>query len=61
MKFEERIFAITATATELRKKLAASRAKMKELGSINLMAPEEFAETKERYDFLNNEMVDLKK
>jgi chromosome segregation protein len=34
---------------------------MKELGSVNLMAPEEFAETKQRYDFLSNQMADLEK
>jgi chromosome segregation protein len=34
---------------------------MKELGSVNLMAPEEFAETKERYDFLASQMADLEK
>ena len=61
MEFEERIFTITTAPAELREKLASSRAKMKELGSVNLMAPEEFAETKERYDFLSNQMADLEK
>jgi chromosome segregation protein len=61
MEFEERIFNITAAPAALREKLAASRAKMKELGSVNLMAPEEYAETKQRYDFLNNQMADLEK
>jgi len=61
MEFEERIFNITAVPAVLREKLAASRLKMKELGSVNLMAPEEFAETKQRYDFLNNQMADLEK
>ena len=45
----------------LREKLVSSRAKMKELGSVNLMAPEEFAETKQRFDFLSNQMADLEK
>ena len=61
MEFEERIFSITAQPAALREKLAASRAKVKELGSVNLMAPEEFAETKQRYDFLSNQMADLDK
>jgi len=61
MEFEERIFDITTAPAVLREKLAASRAKMKELGSVNLMAPEEFAETKQRYDFLSNQMSDLEK
>jgi len=61
MEFEERIFNITAPPAQLREKLAGSRAKMKELGSVNLMAPEEYAETKQRYDFLSNQMADLQK
>ncbi|MDR0315580.1 MAG: AAA family ATPase [Treponema sp.] len=61
MEFEERIFTITAAPAELREKLTASRTKMRELGSVNLMAPEEFAETKERYDFLSSQMADLEK
>jgi chromosome segregation protein len=61
LEFEERIFTITAAPADLREKLTVSRAKMKELGSVNLMAPEEYAETKERYDFLSNQMADLEK
>jgi chromosome segregation protein len=61
MEFEERIFTITAQPAELREKLAAARSKMKDLGSVNLMAPEEFTETKERYEFLSGQMADLEK
>ncbi|MDR1318282.1 MAG: AAA family ATPase [Treponema sp.] len=61
MEFEERIFTITAVPSELREKLAASRAQMRDLGSVNLMAPEEFIEIKERYDFLSSQMADLEK
>ena len=61
MEFEERIFTITKSPAELREKLAVLRSKMKELGSVNLMAPEEFAEAKERYEFLSNQMADLEK
>ena len=35
------------------------RQKLKSLGQVNLMAPEEFAEVKERYDFLNSQLEDL--
>ncbi|MDR0388531.1 MAG: AAA family ATPase, partial [Spirochaetaceae bacterium] len=59
MEFEERTFTITETAPELREKLARSRNAFKELGSVNHMAPEEFAETKERYDFLSGQLADL--
>jgi chromosome segregation protein len=61
LEFEERIFTITAAPAELREKLAASRSQMRDLGSVNLMAPEEFAETKERYEFLSSQMADLEK
>jgi len=61
MEFEERIFTITAAPSELRDKLSVSRTKMKDLGSVNLMAPEEFTDAKERYEFLSSQMADLEK
>jgi chromosome segregation protein len=61
MEFEERIFTITAPARELREQLTAAKGNLKDLGQVNLMAPEEFAETKERYDFLSGQMADLAK
>ncbi|MDR2071059.1 MAG: AAA family ATPase [Treponema sp.] len=61
MEFEERIFTITTPVAELREKLAGAKVKRRELGSVNLMAPEEFAETKERYDFLSGQLADLTK
>jgi chromosome segregation protein len=61
MEFEERIFTITTSAGELREKLSSARNSLKELGSVNLMAPEEFSETKERYDFLSGQIADLTK
>jgi chromosome segregation protein len=61
MEFEGRIITITAPAAELREQLSGARGKLRELGSVNLMAPEEFAETKERFDFLSGQMEDLAK
>jgi chromosome segregation protein len=61
LEFEERISTITTPTGELREKLAAARVSFKDLGSVNLMAPEEFAETKERYDFLSTQLADLTK
>jgi chromosome segregation protein len=61
MEFEERIFTITTAPTDLRASLSQARADLKDLGSVNLMAPEEFAETKERYDFLSSQLADLTK
>ncbi|MFA6507857.1 MAG: AAA family ATPase [Treponemataceae bacterium] len=61
MEFEERMFTITTPTADLREKLAAVRAALKDLGSVNLMAPEEFTEAKERYDFLSGQLADLQK
>ena len=61
MEFEERIYTITAGGGELREKLARSRQALKDLGAVNLAAPEEFAETKERFDFLSGQLADLAK
>ncbi len=61
MEFEERMFTITTPAAEIREKLGIARTKLKDLGSINLMAPEEFEEAKSRYDFLNGQLQDLLK
>jgi chromosome segregation protein len=61
MEFEERSFTITAQPADLREKLARARNSLRDLGSVNLMAPEEFAEKKERYDFLTNQLADLEK
>ena len=61
MEFEERMFTINTPAGDLRERLASARATLKDLGSVNLMAVEEFAETKERFDFLNAQIADLQK
>jgi len=60
-EFEDRIPAIQTPAAELRESLAATKGKLRELGSVNLMAPEEFEETRERYEFLSGQMEDLTK
>jgi chromosome segregation protein len=59
MEFGDRIPGITVSAGELREKLGAAKGELKNLGPVNLMAPEEFAETKDRYDFLFNQFADL--
>ncbi len=61
MEFEERMFQINTPAGELRERLSAARQSLKDLGSVNLMAVEEFAEAKERYDFLTAQISDLQK
>jgi len=61
MEFEERIFTITANPSDLREQLATARARIRELGQPNLMAPEEFAEKKEEYEFKSSQLADMEK
>ncbi len=61
VEFEERMFEIRVPVQDLRDKLQDRRTKLKDLGSVNLMAPEEYAEVKERYDFLSGQLADLEK
>jgi chromosome segregation protein len=61
MEFETRMFEIRAPVSELRETLGGHKQAMRDLGSVNLMAPEEYAEVKERYDFLSGQMADLEK
>ncbi len=58
-EFESRIFEIAAPLKDLKEDLRKLRDDVKSIGQINLMAPEEFSEVKERYDFLHNQMEDL--
>ncbi len=60
-EFESRIFEITDTPKSIREKLSGVREELKSLGHVNLMAPEEFAEVKERYEFLSGQLEDLYK
>jgi chromosome segregation protein len=61
-EFESRVFELgDAVARDLRDRLAACREQERLLGSVNLMAPEEFAEVKERFDFLSGQLDDLKR
>ncbi len=50
-----------APSSDLRPRLAELREEMKRLGQVNLMAPEEFAEVKDRFDFLTGQLEDLKR
>jgi chromosome segregation protein len=61
MEFEERIYQITTPISEIRENLTAAKEALRGLGQPNLMAPEEFKETKERYDFLSGQIDDLLK
>ncbi len=61
MEFETRMFELQTPVAGLREALAALKQRLKDLGSVNLMAPEEYAEVKERYDFLSGQLEDLEK
>jgi len=61
MTFEERIPTLHSSRQDLKKDYSSAKEKLKALGQVNLMAPEEFSEVKERYDFLNNQLEDLRK
>ena len=58
-EYETRMFDIGTSPQDLRQSLQEEKQKLKDLGQVNLMAPEEFAEVKERYDFLNTQLEDL--
>jgi chromosome segregation protein len=61
MEFEERIFTITTQPAQLKESLSGAKGRLRDLGSVNLMAPEEFAEAKERFEFLSGQFNDLEK
>lgn len=58
-EFESRTFEISEQYSEVRDHLQRLKGELKDLGQVNLMAPEEFAEVKERFTFLNKQLDDL--
>ncbi|MCL2706366.1 MAG: chromosome segregation protein SMC, partial [Spirochaetaceae bacterium] len=60
-EYESRIFEIRTPLKDLRDKLRDIKEEIRVMGQINLMAPEEFAEVQERYNFLKAQMDDLTK
>ena len=60
-EFDDRVFEIKTSSKDLKNSLSVVRTKLKDLGHVNLMAPEEFIEVKERYDFLTGQLDDLYK
>jgi len=61
LTFAERIPNLNSSRQDLKKDYSSAKEKLRALGQVNLMAPEEFSEVKERYDFLNNQLDDLRK
>lgn len=58
-EFETKMFEIRTDVQALKSSLQDFRQKLKDLGQVNLMAPEEFVEIKERHDFLTGQLDDL--
>ena len=61
MEFEERMYTITTPSAILKEKLAQTKQKIQELGSVNHMAVEQFAEEKERFERQQANFDDTKK
>ena len=61
MEFEERMYKITTPAAELRERLSETKKVFQTLGTVNLMAPEEFNEVKERYERQKTNFEDTQK
>lgn len=61
MEFEERMYKITTPSADLRDKLSELKKEFSSLGSVNLMAPEEFGEVKERYERQKTNYEDTQK
>ena len=60
-EFDGRLDADLEDITTLRERLSRIKKQIQQMGYINHMAEEEFAEIKERYDFLTLQMNDLEK
>lgn len=50
MEFEERMYQIKKSSAELRELLTEAKEQLRSCGQVNLMAPEEFNEVKDRYE-----------
>ena len=50
MEFEEHMFKITKPSAEIRELLNEAKEQLRSCGQVNLMAPEEFNEVKDRYE-----------
>jgi len=59
--FHDRMLEINEPIGSFREKLSQLREKLRDLGQVNLMAPEEYDEVRERFEFLNGQLEDLKK
>ena len=61
MEFEELMYKITTPAADIRDNLSEAKKEFAALGTVNLMAPEEFGEVKERYERQRTNYEDTQK
>ncbi len=59
--YETRMYEIRRPIAEIREELASLKSSLSSLGSVNLMAPEEFEEVRQRYEFLTGQYEDMVK
>lgn len=59
--YQQRMQEINNSPDELKKEYASVKEAISKLGQINLLAPEEYQEVKERFEFLTNQLQDLQK
>lgn len=59
--YKERAEKLKTSSQEIKGKLSDKKQELRKIGQVNLMAPEEFSEVKERYDFLVSQLDDLSK
>ena len=60
-EFEPRMLEITASPADLRSRISQLREDERSLGAVNLAAPEEFEEVRQRYEFLSGQLADLRR
>lgn len=61
LEFESKMYEIRTPFQKLKDELQKKKEELKNIGQVNLMAPEEFSEVKERYDFITAQLKDLTK
>ena len=60
-EFEERMYRITEQPAALRERLGRAKEELRALGQVNLMAPDEFVEVKERFERQSASYADTQK
>ena len=60
-EFEPRMLELKDNGPDLRRHLAELRETERSLGPVNLMAPEEFEEVRQRFEFLDTQLTDLRR